>query len=235
MRQETFRIACEDRSISGVLHLPATENPPVVITCHGLFSSKESDKYRAIATCFSQAGLAVIRFDFSGCGQSTGKLADTTVSRRLAELRRVAQFARSHPRLSPAIGLLGSSLGGFVALLAAGELAAAPLSVWATPYSLPEICQNIPPADLQILNPAFFEDARRQDLTAVLPGLSRVQVIQGKRDDIVPWRHGQNIFNIVNSPKELQLFPAGDHTFSSAADRRRALKMSLVWFRQYLC
>jgi len=235
MLQEAFMLDCGERRLSAVLHLPATERPPVVVTCHGLFSSKQSDKFVAIAQAFSEAGLAVIRFDFSGCGQSTGLLADTTVSRRLEELRQVVCFARSHPGLGPGIGLLGSSLGGFVALLAAGELAAAPLSVWATPYRLPEICQNIPPADLQGLRPGFFEDARRQSLSAALPGLARVQIIHGKRDEVVPWQHAQDIFNDVKKPKELRLFPNGDHTLSSANDRRQAVAMSLGWFRQYLC
>jgi alpha-beta hydrolase superfamily lysophospholipase len=234
MRHEAFVIDCEERSISGVLHLPDREKPPVVITCHGLFSSKESDKFTAIAARFAQAGLAVIRFDFSGCGQSTGSIADTTVSRRLAELSRVVRFARDHAQTGAAIGLLGSSLGGFVALLGAAGLSAAALSVWATPYSLPEICQNIPPAELKALKQDFFDDARRHDLAAALPGLSRVQVLQGKCDEIVPWQHAQEIYRRVDEPKELQFFPAGDHTISSAHDRSRALEMSLAWLSRYL-
>lgn len=234
MRPEAFVIECEDRSISGVLHLPDREKPPVVITCHGLFSSKESDKFTAIAGRFAQAGLAVIRFDFGGCGQSTGSIADTTVSRRLAELNRVVRFARGHAQTGAAVGLLGSSLGGFVALLGAAGLSVAALSVWATPYNLSEICQNIPPAELKVLKQDFLDDARRHDLAAALPGLSRVQVVQGKRDEIVPWQHAQKIYRTVDEPKELQLFPSGDHTISSADDRSRALEMSLVWFSKHL-
>ncbi len=118
---ETFVLRVDNKSICGVLHLPLLEKPPCVITCHGLFSSKDSDKFLSIARVFTDRGIAVIRFDFSGCGESTGSIADTTVTGRLAELTAVVQFARQHQLPGPRLGLLGSSLGGYLSLLYAAQ------------------------------------------------------------------------------------------------------------------
>ena len=88
-----------NRAIHGVLHLPKRKNPPYVITCHGLFSTMESDKFTAIADAFTNAGIATIRFDFSGCGKSSGNISDTTISRRIEELSKVVDFSKNHPAL----------------------------------------------------------------------------------------------------------------------------------------
>ncbi|MCP4715171.1 MAG: alpha/beta hydrolase, partial [Deltaproteobacteria bacterium] len=118
---ETFTLKSNNQTISGVLHLPPCEKPPVVVTCHGLFSSKNSDKFTGIAERFSREGLAVIRFDFRGCGESAGSIADTTVSGRLQDLKAVMRFAADHPGLGKQVAILGSSLGGVVALLYGAE------------------------------------------------------------------------------------------------------------------
>jgi len=84
--EEKIFLNVADRKICVVPHLPEQRPGGFVITCHGLFSSKDSDKFTGIARRFAAAGLAVIRFDFSGYGESSGHIADTTVTRRLQEL-----------------------------------------------------------------------------------------------------------------------------------------------------
>ena len=114
--EELFKLNLHDRIIHGALHLPRINNPPYVITCHGLFSTMESDKFTAIADVFTKAGIAIIRFDFSGCGRSSGNISDTTISRRIEELEKVVVFSKTHPALGERFGILGSSLGGYVSL-----------------------------------------------------------------------------------------------------------------------
>jgi len=110
--------------LAAALHLPeAGQRPwPCVVTAHGLLSSKDSDKYVQIGEVFTQAGIAVCRFDFRGCGESQGNLAETTVAQRVADLRAVVEMMRAHPALSGRVALLGSSLGGYVALFAASRI-----------------------------------------------------------------------------------------------------------------
>ena len=91
MNQEKFQIAVQDRVIDGVLHL-CGNSAPAVITCHGLFSNKHSEKFVRIAETFSREGFAVVRFDFGGCEKTTGDIADTTVTSRLQALKAVMQI-----------------------------------------------------------------------------------------------------------------------------------------------
>jgi uncharacterized protein len=234
MTQEKFQIQLEDRSIDGVLHLCETR-APAVITCHGLFSSKHSDKFLHIAESFSREGFAVVRFDFGGCGESTGDIADTTVTRRMQELAAVIRHLSGHAKLSGRYGILGSSLGGYVGLLyAARHPDVAALSVWATPCDLISISKNIPQADLLKLKQEFFSDARKYNLTAAVSGMQSVQVIQGREDEIVPWRHAELIYQAVHDPKELIFLPGADHSISQPQQRRQAIVHSLAWFKRHL-
>jgi len=232
---ETFELRVDNKSICGVLHLPLLKKPPCVITCHGLFSSKDSDKFLSIARVFTDRGIAVIRFDFSGCGESTGSIADTTVRGRLAELTAVVQFAKQHQLPGLRLGLLGSSLGGYLSLLyAAQDASIRALSVWATPFSLSGLRESIPLEERSILKEDFFIDARRYDLSALLPALHTLLILHGTQDEIVPYAHAEKIFQLAGSPKELKLIAGGDHSLTVPKGREQAIQKSALWFQRYL-
>ncbi|MBN2106429.1 MAG: alpha/beta fold hydrolase [Deltaproteobacteria bacterium] len=233
MPQEKFQIELQDRRIDGVLHLCSTR-APAVITCHGLFSNKQSDKLLQIADAFVREGFAVVRFDFGGCGESTGSIANTTVTRRLEELEAVMRHVAGHAKLAGSYGILGSSLGGYTGLLYAARHPVAALSVWATPCDLLSISNNIPQADLHKLRQEFFSDARTHNLTASVSGMRSVQVIQGREDEIVPWRHAELLHQAFHDPKELIFLPGADHSLSQPQQRLQAIAHSLAWFKRRL-
>jgi len=233
MTEQCF-LPVEDRNICCMLHLPASARPPFVITCHGLFSSKESEKFLSIAEIFTRQGIAVIRFDFGGCGESTGDFAATTVTRRLTELEAVAAFYRRHEKLGSAFGIMGSSLGGYLAVLCASRRHVSALSIWAAPYDLLALADNVPPGDLQRLRQDFFDDARQYSLASVLGGVHTIQIIQGKRDDIVPWKHGEEIYSRAGEPKEIELLAEADHSITRKECRQRAFEKSLSWFSRHI-
>ena len=72
--------------VVGMFHLPEVEKPPCVIASHGLFSSKDSEKYTTLGNRFHPRGIALFRFDFRGCGESEGIISEITVSDRLRDL-----------------------------------------------------------------------------------------------------------------------------------------------------
>src|SRR4029450_9970965 len=77
--------------------------------------SKDSDKYLLLGATLPTAGLALARFDFRGAGESGGSYRDATTATRIADLEAVLAFLAEQPPLSHQIGLLGSSMGGYVA------------------------------------------------------------------------------------------------------------------------
>src|SRR5437667_545085 len=108
--------------LARVLHVPeGRRRVPCVVACHGLGASKDSDKYLLLGAELPAAGLALARFDFRGCGESSGREEDTTIASRVEDVEAVLGALADHPRLDGRVGLLGSSLGGFVALFVASR------------------------------------------------------------------------------------------------------------------
>ena len=89
----------EGMRISGILHLPEEKNPPCVIASHGLLSSKDSEKYIALGEQISREGMAMLRFDFRGIGESEGREEDNTISKKIADLSAAIDFIRSYSGL----------------------------------------------------------------------------------------------------------------------------------------
>src|SRR4030042_739666 len=147
----------EDHKISGILHLPDRERPPCVIASHGLLSSKNSEKYIAIGHRTSEEGMAMLRFDFGGIGESEGGEEDNTVSKKLIDLSSAIHFIRSYPSLGNRMGLVGASLGGFLSLLGASrdeEIQAG--GVWATPFHMDDLESKEGNEERGITPEAFF-------------------------------------------------------------------------------
>lgn len=230
---ERFLISVEARMISGVLHRSAA-GAPAIVCCHGLFSSKHSDKFLQIAEAFSQDGFTVVRFDFGGCGESTGDIADTTVTSRLQDLGAVMTYMAEKCSLRGPCGILGSSFGGYVGLLHAAKNPVAALSVWSTPCDLLAISSNIPRADLQKLKQDFFADARGYDLLSAVAGMKSVQVLHGTADEIVPAEHADRIYRALHSPRDLFMLQGADHSVTQPATRQQAITASLAWFKKHM-
>jgi alpha-beta hydrolase superfamily lysophospholipase len=231
---ELFQLTVANRVLAGALHLPAgRQSVPWVVLCHGLFSSMASEKFTALAELLSRSGIAALRFDFSGCRASTGTIADTTVSRRLQELEAVVRFAENHTALSQDCALMGSSLGGFVALLFAEGRSFKALSLWATPYDLATIKTNIPAQDLQLLKPEFFTDAEGYHLDVNQTDIP-MQIIHGTCDEIVPVSHADRLYKKNDPRHQCVIIPDADHSISNPHHRKIALDASVRWFEQQL-
>nr|HID60073.1 alpha/beta fold hydrolase [Desulfobacterales bacterium] len=235
MKVESFTTTIEGENIQGVIHFPEQDTAPCVICSHGLFSSKESPKFIAIAEDLAREGFIAIRYDHRGCGESDGRIEDTTVSGRLKDLKAVCAFARTHPRVNGDIGLLGSSMGGFISLItAARDPSLKALSVWATPYTLRRVRSDIEEEPYPHLSDGFYEDLARHRLLDLLGRIKQCLVLHGENDELVPLWHAEKIYELMDEPKRLEIFPGGDHRFTRESDRKRAIQLSAEWFKKYL-
>ncbi|SVD19127.1 uncharacterized protein METZ01_LOCUS371981, partial [marine metagenome] len=88
-----------------------------MLLCHGMESSRGGDKQLAIAERFIPLGLTVLRFDFSYVGESEGVFEDISISGEVADALGAVDFIQNF--LPPRLTLVGSSMGGAVALLVA--------------------------------------------------------------------------------------------------------------------
>ena len=216
------------------LHLPDTaDRVPCVLACHGLHASKDSDKYLLLGDALPSAGLALARFDFRGCGESSGREDETTVASRIEDVEAVLGLLEGHPRLDGRFGLLGSSLGGFVALFVAARRPGTPVVTWNAPASLTELAND----DLEEnrnLGIPFALEFMNGHYALAPAGVSRHLCVHGDADDVVSLDHGARLHEQAAEPCDLLVIAGADHRLTDAAHRMRAVEASREWFRRFL-
>ena len=234
VREEVHRVAVGEQKLALVLHLPPRLPAPCVIACHGLGASKDSEKYLLLGREFPKAGLALCRFDFRGSGESDGAYDESTVVSRVADLEAVLDFFATYQALTGRVGLLGSSMGGFVALhVAARRRPAIPVVTWNAPATLRGL-QRSTSEDVAGLGRAFFNELATGAFADTPAGVAFSLTIQAEHDEVVPPSHGQILFDRAADPRELHILKGADHRLSDPAHRMEAVALSLSWFSRYL-
>ena len=236
--------------LSGVLHHPAQgSSGAAVILCHGMESNKDSDKLVYLSRTLAQRGIMALRFDFSYVGESSGKFADITYSGEVEDLK--AAHALVQSREPGKIAILGSSMGGTVALLFAAQR---PSLAALVTVSAPFHPERFPS---RVLTPAQAEQWRAQGFThhngqrinlSLLHDLERLDVpeavkkitcpvliLHGAADEVVPVAEARELYAALAHSKRLSIFPATDHRLSDPAVMQRALAEALEWLTQHVC
>lgn len=234
MSVERHTIALPDGKLALALHVPdVTPRVPAVVACHGLSASKDSDKYVLLGEALPAAGLALARFDFRGCGESSGREEDTTIATRIEDVDTVLDHLAGHPRLDGRIGLLGSSLGGFVALFIASRRRDTPVVTWNAPASLTELA-NDDLRDNRGLGVAFALEYMQGRFALAPKGVARHLIVHADADDVVALSHGLALLDQAAEPCDLLVIEGADHRLTDPAHRARAVGASVEWLRRYL-
>lgn len=235
MAAERHEVPSGDGRLALVLHLPGGRGRvPWVAACHGLGASKDSDKYLLLGARLPAAGLGLARFDFRGSGESTGSGTDTTVATRVADVHAVLAALSWHPRLEGGVGLLGSSLGGYVALLVAHERAdGLPVVTWNAPADLRRLATEPDLAAFGLGEPFARELASGRYLEAPA-GVRGHLTIQAETDEVVPAVHGTRLHARAAEPRALVTIAGADHRLTDPEHRWRAVEHSLDWLLRWL-
>lgn len=212
--------------IKGILHFSQSPSKKYIVACHGLYSSKNSRKYIELGERFSKKEYHVLRFDFRGCGESTGSFRKSTLTNRLTDLTEVLYYLRNHQPHSK-IGLFGSSLGGLVSVLLSSvgdwpEIQA--LVIWSTPSDLSG--NHELPVDHQ-------QDLKKYNVIQSSRRLPPTLIIHGSNDRLVPVSQAYRLFYSASFPKKIRVYDT-DHRFSSPKEREKAYLLSLMWFNTYI-
>jgi dipeptidyl aminopeptidase/acylaminoacyl peptidase len=235
MNERPLEIVSDGLKLQGVLTAPESDFWPLVILCHGLLSHKDSSKYKQLAQIFAQESIATVRFDFRGCGDSEGLLAESSVSRRWRDLQKVIARGLELDGFDGRLGLLGSSLGGYLALLEASRNSLIRCAAaWSTPSHLLDLAKRLPE-----VSPVEFSQESHEDLLTVelLPRLGNVQrvlIVHGQKDQQVPPDHASKLYEVLDEPKALHMLEKADHRFSAVESREEAIRVTMEWFKKYL-
>jgi pimeloyl-ACP methyl ester carboxylesterase len=221
---------------------------PPVVWLGGFRSDMRATKAEALDGWAAASGRAFVRFDYSGHGESTGAFEESAVSRWLDDTIAVLESFVTEPPI-----LVGSSMGGWIALLATRELlvrnasrAPAGLVLIAPAVDFTErLMWDQFPADVRrtiesdgvVLRPSLYsdepypitraliEDGRRHLLlgSTIRTGCP-VHILQGMQDPDVPWRHALALVeHLPGDSISLTLVKDGDHRLSRPEDIERLI------------
>jgi len=122
--EEQVFINSRKQRLSAVLHMPHGESSPGVILCHGFMGNKigQHRLFVKAARFLADKGFAVLRFDYSGCGDSTGDHVDISLHHQIMETKDAISFMHNHPLvIKEDLTVLGLSMGACVAALTASQ------------------------------------------------------------------------------------------------------------------
>jgi pimeloyl-ACP methyl ester carboxylesterase len=215
---------------------------PTVVWLGGYRSDMTGTKAKAIADWAKARGRPCLRFDYFGHGESSGDFAQGTITRWREDALAMIDEMTKGPLV-----LVGSSMGGWIACLAAMARAErvralvliAPAADFTSrlmpgripPQALAEIRETgvwLQPSDYGDPNPitlALLEDgARWSILDAAVPIEAPVRILQGGDDPDVPWRHALELAQAIKSQDVVfQLIKDGDHRLSRPQDIARLI------------
>lgn len=232
------------------LDLPAGPVRAFALFAHCFTCSKDVLAAKRIASGLAQAGVGVLRFDFTGLGSSEGEFANTNFSSNVEDLVRAAGYLRE-AYSAPAI-LIGHSLGGAAVLAAAASIpeAKAVVTIGAPAdvghvlaqfgSSLDEIRSK---GEAQVslagrpfsIKRSFVEDAEGQRLEGRIRSLGRaLLVMHAPLDGVVGIEHASKIFLAAKHPKSFVSLDNADHLLSSPEAASYAAGVIVAWAAKYL-
>jgi uncharacterized OsmC-like protein/pimeloyl-ACP methyl ester carboxylesterase len=229
---------------------PAGRVPAATVLAHCFTCSKESAAASRISRGLSAHGIAVLRFDFTGLGQSGGDFANTSFSSNVADLIAAAQYLGSIAR--PPSLLVGHSLGGAAVIAAAAALpqVQAVVTVGA-PGSPDHVTGLLGTARQRIerdgiadvvlagrrftVRREFLDDIAEQPQAQRLALLRRpLLVLHSPQDETVPVDDARLIFDAARHPKSFVALDGADHLLTRPADADFAAGIIAAWARRHL-
>ena len=139
---------------------------------------------------------------------------------------------QDHPRLDGRLGLLGSSLGGFVALFVASRRPDTPVVTWNAPASLTELA-NDDLDDNRGLGVPFAMEYMEGRYALAPKGVGRHLIVHGEDDDVVSLDHGMQLHDQADEPCDILVIPGGDHRLTDPAHRAQAVTASVAWLKKF--
>lgn len=236
------------------LDLPAEgQASKAAIFAHCFTCGKNLNAVRHLAESLNAAGIAVLRFDFTGLGGSGGDFANTNFSSNVEDLVRAVQHLERERGLAPRL-LIGHSLGGAAALRAALQLPSirAVVTIGA-PFEPDHVVHNFSCALSQIeaegqaevelgsrrftIRQQFLDDVRAQaaDQGASIAALKRpLLVMHAPLDQTVGIEAASSIFLAAKHPKSFVSLDGADHLLSRNVDAHQVGALIAAWASPYL-
>ena len=240
----------QDGKLAALLELPDGEPRAHALFAHCFTCSKDIFAAARISAGLADAGIAVLRFDFTGLGASEGEFANTNFSSNVDDLVRAADYLRGAHR-APSI-LIGHSLGGAAVLAAAGRIAEAKaVATIAAPSGPGHVAHLLADARSEIeakgeaevvlagrsfrIRKQFLDDIESHRLAAAIKELKRALLIfHAPRDAVVGIENAAEIFQAARHPKSFVSLDGADHLLTRREDACYVAGVLAAWATRYV-
>jgi len=246
----TFPGAAGDR-LAARLDLPVDGKPVAyALFAHCFTCSKNLRAVGNISRALTRERIGVLRFDFTGLGESEGDFADTNFSSNVGDLVAASRFLEANYS-APAI-LIGHSLGGAAVLQAGGQVPSvaavvtigAPAEPAHVTHLLADVEEEITAKGEAQMTLAgrtftvkrqFLEDLEATKMEATIRNLRKPLLIcHAPLDNIVSVDNAAAIFGAARHPKSYLSLDRADHMLSNPEDSRYVGTVAAAWARKYV-
>ena len=232
--------------ISAVLSSPKKSNKKAVILLHCFTCTKYHRVIRNVSESLAENGFTTLRFDFSGNGESEGKIEDSFYTKMIDEVKKAVDVLQKRGFSKIAVG--GHSLGAMVSLLSASEdkrissviFIAGSSEAGRVRQVFPnEILEKVEKEGSAIghaygrdipIKREFLRDIEKYNVGYAAATLDRpILIIHPIQDEIINFYHARQLFEWVKSKKTLVALDHCDHLFKFPGAIEKLRKEVLAW------
>jgi len=249
-RKLSFESAAGD-TLAALLDLPVDGKPiAYALFAHCFTCGKNLKAVNHISRALNNARIAVLRFDFTGLGESEGDFADSNFSSNVADLIAAAQHLATEYQ-APKI-LIGHSLGGAAVLQAGAEIpSAVAVATIAAPAEPAHVLQLLGTQQERIeqegqaeitlagrrftIKKQFLDDLAENRMNETIRRLNKaLLILHSPFDDIVDIDNASKIFLAALHPKSFISLDRADHLLTNEADALHVGQVLAAWAHKYL-
>ena len=222
-----------------------------VLFAHGFSIGKDLKPIRTISKALVQDGYGMMRFDFTGLGQSGGNFSDTNFTSNCEDLRNAANYLRENHK-APCV-IIGHSFGGTAALKVADEIpeckAVATIgSPCDTTHIIHQFADQIEEIEEAgeakvllggrpfIIKEQFLDDIGNHDIAQEIATLDRaLMIFHSPQDRVVGISNAAHIYTKARHPKSFVSLDDADHLLlKNAADAEYVAHVLAAWAHRYI-
>jgi putative redox protein len=220
------------------------------IFAHVFTGNKNLIAAKHISRALNMEGIAVLRFDFTGLGESEGDFADTNFTSNVDDLMAAADFLTENYE-SPSL-IVGHSLGGAASLFAGATIdsiqAIATIGAPAEPvhvtHLLDDKLEEIEKEGKAKINLAgrtftikkqFLDDLRSYKLDNAIKGMSKALIVlHSPQDTVVEIYNAAKIYKAAKHPKSFVTLNGADHMLTNKSDAFYTGNVIATWAKRYI-
>lgn len=238
------------QTLAGRLELPPATPRAFALFAHCFTCGKDVAAATRISRALAAKGFGVLRFDFTGLGNSGGDFANENFSSNVGDLVAAASWLRgAHeaPKL-----LVGHSLGGAAVLAAAGRVPEARAVVTIGAPAHPEHVTHLLAGELETIRAQghakvtlagrsftiqdqFLDDLERLDVRGTLQDLGKaVLILHSPQDEVVSIEQARRLYAQLGHPKSFVSLDDADHLLTRRRDSQYVADVVAAWSQRYI-